>query len=129
MTVQQLQPAFSSFAQRQSAQRAHEGDRLDAGHGRIKAALFGEVPDLMRRLQRACPAEQAPLAGRGVDDAEQHAEARCFACAVGAEDAVDRAGRDRQAHPVDRARIAEQLDEIAGLDGGIAGVHGRCAKR
>ena len=125
---EQLQAALPPVAQRQAAQRAHEGDRLDAGHGRIEAALLRQIADLMRRLERPVAAEQSALAGRGVDDAEQHAQAGGLAGAVGAKDAVDGPRRDRQRNSVDRAGIAEIFDEIAGLDGwALPGVHGRRA--
>ena len=63
-------PASSSSArrrpsaQRQAAQRAHEGDRLARRHRRIEAALLGQIADLVRRLERAVVAEQAALARR-----------------------------------------------------------------
>jgi len=41
---------------------------------------------------------------------------RCLARAIGPEQAVDRAGRNREADSIDRARIAEILDEIDRFD-------------
>ena len=87
---EQLVGAAAAFAQRQAAQRAHEGDRLARVHRRIEAALLGQIADLRRRIERALVAEHAARSARRVDDPEQHAQGRGLAGAVGAEQAVDR---------------------------------------
>ena len=102
--------------ERQAAQRAHEGDRLARVHRRIEAALLGQVADLRRRLERPVAAEHAARAARRIDDPEQHPQRRRLARAVGAEQAVDGAGRHREADAVDRARVVEILDEIDRFD-------------
>ena len=108
--------AAAAFGERQAAQRAHEGDRLARVHRRIEAALLGQIADLRRGIERALAAEHAARSARRVDDPEQHPQGRRLARAVGAEQAVDRAGGDGEADPVDRAGLAEILDEIDGFD-------------
>ncbi len=115
---EQFVGAAAPFGERQAAQRAHEGDRLARGHRRVEAALLGQIADRVRRLDRAVVAEHAAAARRRVDDPEQHAQGGGLAGAVGAEQAVDRAGRDREADPVDRAGVAEILDQVDRLDRG-----------
>ena len=56
-------------------------------------------------------AEQADLAGVGAQEAEQDADGGRLAGAVGTEEAVHLAGRDGQVEPVERADVAEGLDE------------------
>ena len=114
--IEQRVGAAAAFGERQAAQRAHEGDRLARMHRRIEPALLGQIADLGRGLERALAAEHAARAARRVDDPEQHAQGRRLARAVGAEQAVDRAGRDGEADAVDRAGLAEILDEIARFD-------------
>ena len=117
--VEQLVGAAAAFAQRQAAQRAHEGDRLARVHRRIEAALLGQIADLRRGIERPLVAEHAARAARRVDDPEQHPQRRRLARAVGPEQAVDAARRDREADPVDRAGLAEILDQIDGFDGEV----------
>ena len=62
-------------------------------------------------------AEHARAAGVGAQQRGEHADRRRLAGAVGAEHAVDRAARDGEVDAVDRARLAERLDEAGGLDG------------
>ena len=107
--------AAPAFGQRQAAQRAHEGDRLARMHRRIEAALLGQIADLAARIERPLAAEHAPAAARRIDDPEQHPQRRRLARAVGAEQAVDGAGGDGEADAVDRAGLAEILDEIDAL--------------
>ena len=64
-------------------------------------------------------AEHAAAARRRVDDPEQHAQRGRLAGAIGAEHAVDDAGRHREADAVDRAVVAEILDQVDGFDGDI----------
>ena len=115
--VEQRVGAAAAFGERQAAQRAHEGDRLARVHRRIEAALLGQIADLRRRLERAVVAEHAARSARRVDDPEQHPQGGRLAGAVGAEQAVDRAGRNGEADAVDRARLVEILDQVDGFDG------------
>ena len=45
VAFEQFRRAQAAFLQRQAPQRAHEGNRLDALHRRIKPAFFGQIAD------------------------------------------------------------------------------------
>ncbi len=114
---EQLAPAFAADLQRQPAQRAEEGDRLEGFHRRIEPALLGQVADQPGDVLRPLVPEHAARALVGVDDAQQHAQHRRLARAVGAEHAVDRALGHFEVDPGDRERAVESLDQPARLDG------------
>ncbi len=116
MTLQQFVAPAAAFAERQAAQRAHEGDRFARVHRRIKAALLGQIAHLRSRIERLIGAEHPAGPARRVDDAEKDAEQGRLARAVGPEEAVDAARRHRKGHSVDGARLAEILDELRGFD-------------
>ena len=108
--------ATTTLREREAAERAHEGDRVARMHGRIEAAFLGEVSDLGSRLERALAAEHQPRPAGRVDDAEKHSEGGRLACAVGTEEAEDRAGGNAKADAIHRARLAEILDEVDRFD-------------
>ena len=116
---QQRFGAAAALAQRQAAQRAHEGDRVARVHRRIEAALLGQIADLLGGIERALVAEHAARAARRVDDPQQHAQDGGLARAIGSEQAVNAPGRDGEADTVDRAGVAEVLDQVDGFDGDV----------
>jgi hypothetical protein len=61
--------------------------------------------------------EDLPRAARRIDDSEEDPKRGRLARTVRAKQAVDRSRWHREAHPVDRARVAEFLDEIDRFDG------------
>ncbi len=85
-------------------------------HRRIEATLLGKVADFGSRFDRPFATEYAARSARRVDDAHQHPQGRCLAGAVGTEQAVDRAGGNRETDPVHGARLVEILDEIDSLN-------------
>ena len=116
-SVKQDVSTAATFREGQAAQRAHEGDRVARVHRRIKAALLGQIADLLRCLERAVVAKHSARSARWIDDPEQHPQRRRLAGAVGPEQAVDGAGRNGEADAVDGARFAKILDEIDRFDG------------
>jgi len=116
MLLEQRVGAPPAFGERDSAKRPHERNGVARVHRRIEPALFGQVADLLRRIERMLSAEDPPGPARRVDDPDQHAQNGGLAGAVGSEKPVDRAGRDAEADPVDGARVAEILDELDRLD-------------
>ena len=122
--TEQLGSALAPFLQRQPAQRAHKGDRLDAFHRRIEPAFFGQVADQPADIMRAVMPEHAAHAFIGVNNAEQHPQGRGLARAVRAENAVDRAFGNGNIHPVDRARAVKAFDQPPRFDGQGARVSG-----
>ena len=116
VTLKQFEPALAPFLERQAAQRTHEGDRLDALHSRIETALFGQVADQAADIVRAIMPEHPAHAFVGIDNAQQHAQGRGLARAIGSEHAVDRAFGDADVYAVDRAGPVKALDEAARFD-------------
>jgi hypothetical protein len=100
----------------QTPKRTHERDRIAAVHSRVQPALLRQIADLRRRLDRPLAPEDPARAARRVDDAEEYAQRRRLAGTVGAEEAVNRSGGNREADAVDRPRIAEILDQVLGFD-------------
>ena len=129
---QQFTSTRLAFGQRQAAQCAHERDRIVAFHCGIQAAFLGQVADQLGNFVRTVVAEHAAHAFVGVDDAQQHPQCRRLACAVGAQNAVDRAFGHGNIHPVDSQRVVEALDQSARLDSertmavGRGSRHGAC---
>ena len=117
MFLQQRAAPAAAFGQRQAAQRADEGDGFIGFHRRIEPALFGQIADGMGDIVRAFGAEHAAGTVIGIDDAQQHAQRRGLARAVGPENAVDRAFGHRQIDAVHRRKTVEPLDQPARLDG------------
>jgi len=115
--LQQFAPAAAAFLEREPAQRTDESNGIDGLHRRIEPALLGQIADGMRHVVRAIRAEHAAIALVGIDNAQQHAQCRRLARAVGAENAVNRAFGDGEVDAVDSREAVETLDEPACLDG------------
>ena len=96
-----------------AAQAAQQVDRLAAGQVGPQvhvARHVGEPPVQRHAVAPGVAAQEPRLAGVGAQQAEQDADRRRLAGAVGAEEAVHLAGLDGQVQPVERARGTEGLD-------------------
>ena len=97
-----------------AAQAAEQVDRLAAGEVGPQVDVAGHVGEPAVELDGVGPrvaAQQADLAGVGAQEAEQDADGGRLAGAVGTEEAVHLARLDGQVEPVERAHVAEGLDE------------------
>ena len=83
----------------------------------------------VRRDARDRLAGEVDLALGGLLEARDHPQGRGLAAARRAEERVERAALDRQAHRVDRDDLAEALGDVDDLDvrGSRRGRRGRCA--
>ena len=117
--------AFAAFRQRQTAQCAHEGNRVIGLHRLVEAPLFGQVADLVRLGNRIRRAEQKAFALVGIDDPQQHPQGGCLARAIRSQNPEYAAFGDRQVNAVHGGFAIESLDDIAGLYGelGVGRVH------
>ena len=93
---------------------------LAAGEERVERGLLEGGADVRPDLGPVVHDVEAGDAGRAGGRRQQggqHVDGRGLARAVGAEEAVDLAGRDRQVDPVDGARpLLELAHELLGLD-------------
>jgi hypothetical protein len=99
MLFQQSPRPRASHLERHPAQRGQKGDGLGRLHRRVKPAFLGQVADAPGDIGGALVPQHhaAPLVR--VDDAQQHAQRRRLARAIGAKDAIDRALGTRMSTP------------------------------
>ena len=113
---QRRPPAPARCASRARAARPRNRDRLACLHVGVEAALLGQIADPVAGIARVAGAKQHAVAAVRLDDAQQHAQCRRLAGAVGAQHAVDRATRDGEVDAVDHPALAEGLDQPGGGD-------------
>ena len=123
MLCEKIVGAAAALVERQSAKRAHEGDRFARVHRRVEAALLRQIANPGRGIERPFVAQHAARSARRIDDPEQDSQYGRLARSVGPEEAVNGAGGHREANAIDRTRGAEILDEIDRFDGQTAGHH------
>jgi hypothetical protein len=105
---------------RASVQAGEALQVLPAGEVGVEAGRLdeaGDAPEHGGPVAVPGAAEDAQGAGVGPDQAEEHAQERRLARAVGAEDAVDLPGRDPDRDAVDGAHGPEGLHDAVGFDG------------
>ena len=87
-----------------TVQPAEEGNHLASGHVFVQPQLAGQIADMAAGVDAVGPAivpGDGSAAGAGAQEAEQHADRRRLAGAVGAEDADDLAGADFEVEPIE----------------------------
>jgi hypothetical protein len=89
-------------------ERGHVLEEADV----LKCSADAELGDGVRRLAGHVAARELDPAGRRLVDPGEHVEERGLARAVRADQADDRAGRDREVDVVDRDQPAELLADI-----------------
>ena len=107
-----LQPFLGAGAGQGSpdaADLAEEDELVEDLHLLVDAALLGQVADPAAAVEVGWAAEELHGAAVGQQDAHHHADRGRLARAVGAQQAVDRAGLDLQVEVVDRGVGAERL--------------------
>jgi hypothetical protein len=112
--------ARSRAAARESQEAAEQDQVLPAGELLVdRRELAGEADQLPDRvgLRHDVVPEDRRAPGVGGDQGGEHPDRGGLARAVGAEHAVDGAGRPREVDTVDGAGVAERLPQPAGLDG------------
>ena len=102
-----------------AAQAAEQVDRLAAGQRRPQVHVAGDVGEPPVQRHRVGPrvaAEHPRLSPGLAQQPEQDADRGRLARPVGPEEAVDLAGGHLEVEPVERAEVAERLDEAGDLD-------------
>ena len=120
--LEQRLGAPAAVVARQALERGLEDEMLAAGEDRVERSFLERGPN--RRPDLAALADDVEAADRGAtagrrQQCGQHQHRRRLAGAVGAEKAVDLAGRHRQVDAVDGARaLAELAHQVLHLDRG-----------
>ena len=98
---------------------------LRGGEAIVVAVALEQHADLVAhaRARRAGQAWHAHLAAVGPHEAEEHAQRRGLAGAVGAEVPEDRPWLDREGEPVEARRRTEALGDVAEVEGGRGVLH------
>src|SRR6266545_2346353 len=118
-------PISSQRSRRLAGQAADHLDVLPAGEDLVDGGGLARQADAGAHaigVGADVDARDAGAAGVGLEQGGEHADEGGLAGAVGAEQAVDAAGRDGEAEAVQRADLAEVLGEPLDLDDRI--VHG-----
>ena len=90
-------------------QPGEEGDRLGRLHPPIEPALLRQIADAAQKRPGPGLSEQPDHAGIGRHQAEDHAQGRGLAGAIGAEEAEHFAGADLEGKVVDRPEVSVGL--------------------